>query len=67
MPHYQTPYPATLEEHDGKVSISSRNVTNLRFTDAIHVDALAEEAGTTNPGSEVIKLFSYSTQLSMKF
>ena len=30
-----------LEEHDGKVSISGRNITNLRFTDDI--DALAEE------------------------
>ena len=30
-----------LEEHDGKVSIGSRNITNLRF--AYDVDALAEE------------------------
>ena len=30
-----------LEEHDGKVSISRRNITNLRFADDI--DALAEE------------------------
>ena len=30
-----------LEEHDGKVSIGGRNITNLRFADAI--DALAEE------------------------
>ena len=30
-----------LEEHDGKVSISGRNITNLRFADEI--DALAEE------------------------
>ena len=30
-----------LEEHDGKVSISGRNITNLRFADDI--DALAEE------------------------
>ena len=30
-----------LEEHDGKVSIGSRNITNLRFADDI--DALAEE------------------------
>ena len=30
-----------LEEHDGKVSISCRNITNLRFADDI--DALAEE------------------------
>ena len=30
-----------LEEHDGKVSIGSRNITNLRFADEI--DALAEE------------------------
>ena len=30
-----------LEEHDGKVSIVGRNITNLRFADDI--DALAEE------------------------
>ena len=30
-----------LEEHDGKVSIGGRNVTNLQLTDDI--DALAEE------------------------
>ena len=30
-----------LEEHDGKVSIGSKNITNLRFADDI--DALAEE------------------------
>ena len=30
-----------LEEHDGKVSIGGRNITNLRFVDDIH--ALAEE------------------------
>ena len=30
-----------LEEHDGKVSISGRNITNLQFADDI--DALAEE------------------------
>ena len=30
-----------LEEHDGKVSIGGRNITNLRFTDDI--DAQAEE------------------------
>ena len=30
-----------LEEHDGKVSIDDRNITNLRFADDI--DALAEE------------------------
>ena len=29
------------EEHDGKVSIGSRNITNLRFADDI--DALADE------------------------
>ena len=29
------------EEHDGKVSIGGRNITNLRFADDI--DALAEE------------------------
>ena len=31
----------TLEEHDGKVSIGGRNITNLLFSDDI--DALAEE------------------------
>ena len=30
-----------LEEHDGKVSIGGRNITNLRFADDL--DALAEE------------------------
>ena len=30
-----------LEEHDGKVSIGGRNITNLRFADDI--DALAKE------------------------
>ena len=30
-----------LEEHDGKVSIGGRNITNLRFADDI--DALADE------------------------
>ena len=30
-----------LEEHDGKVSICGRNITNLRFADDI--DALAEK------------------------
>ena len=30
-----------LEEHDGKISIGGRNITNLRFADDIH--ALAEE------------------------
>ena len=33
--------PAALEEHAGKVSISGRNITNLRFADDI--DALAEK------------------------
>ena len=31
----------SLEEHDGKVSIGGRNITNLRFADDI--DALVEE------------------------
>ena len=30
-----------LKEHDGKVSLGGRNITNLRFADDI--DALAEE------------------------
>ena len=34
-------YSDTLEEHDGKVSIGGRTITNLRFADDI--DALAEE------------------------
>ena len=33
--------PDALEEHDGKVSIGGRNITNLRFADDI--DALTEE------------------------
>ena len=33
--------PDALDEHDGKISISGRNTTNLRFADDI--DALAEE------------------------
>ena len=33
--------PDALEEHDGKVSIGGRNITNLRFADDI--DDLAEE------------------------
>ena len=33
--------PDALEEHDGKVSIGGRNITNLRFADDI--DAVAEE------------------------
>ena len=33
--------PDALEEHDGKVSIGGRNITNLRFADDI--DVLAEE------------------------
>ena len=31
-----------MEEHDGKVSIGGRNITNLRFADDIR-DALAQE------------------------
>ena len=34
-------YSDTLEEHDGKVSIGGRTITDLRFADDI--DALAEE------------------------
>ena len=33
---------AALEEHDGKVSIGGRTITNLRFADDI--DALAEKS-----------------------
>ena len=33
--------PDALEEHDGKINIGGRNVTNLRF--ANNIDALAEE------------------------
>ena len=33
--------PDALEEHDGKISIGGRNITNLRFSEDI--DALAEE------------------------
>ena len=32
--------PDALEEHDGKVSIGGRNITNMRFADDI--DALVE-------------------------
>ena len=39
--HLHTTRPPPLEEHDGKVSIGGRNITNLRFADDI--DALAEE------------------------
>ena len=38
--------PDALEEHDGKVSIGGRNVTNLWVSDDI--DALAEEALVEN-------------------
>ncbi|MEW8548323.1 MAG: hypothetical protein AB2693_32870 [Candidatus Thiodiazotropha sp.] len=33
--------PDALEEHDGKISMGGRTITNLRFADGI--DALAEE------------------------
>ena len=33
--------PDALEEHDGKLSIGSRNITNLQFADDI--DAVADE------------------------
>ena len=33
--------PDALEEHDGKISIGGRKITNLRFAD--HKDAQAEE------------------------
>ena len=36
-----------LEEHDGKVSISGRNITNLRFGDDI--DALARKSRSLKP------------------
>ena len=32
---------SALEEHDGKVSIGGRNITNLRFADDI--DSIAED------------------------
>ena len=32
-----------LEEHDGKVSIGGRNITNLRFADDIHALVVEEE------------------------
>ena len=35
--------PDALEEHDGKISIGGRNISNLQFPDDI--DALAEAAG----------------------
>ena len=42
-----------LEEHDGKASISGRNITNLRFADDI--DALAEEELDFNELKEKFK------------
>ena len=33
----------TLEEHDGKVSIGGRNITNLRFADDIDAAAVEEQ------------------------
>ena len=45
-----------LEEHDGKVSIGGRNITNLRFADDI--DALAEEE------QELEALLKVSTKLA---
>ena len=41
LQHFLKQMSDALEEHDGKVSIGDRNITNLRFADDI--DALAEE------------------------
>ena len=40
-----------LEEHDGKVSIDGRNITNMRFADGI--DALAEEQQELDAQGEI--------------
>ena len=47
-----------LEEHDGKVSIGGRNITNLRSTDDI--DALAEEEKELVTLAEKTKLMTKS-------
>ena len=43
-----------LEEHDGKVSIGERTITNLRF--ANDIDALAEEEQVSTRPAQSIKL-----------
>ena len=49
------------EEHDGKVSIGGRNITNMRFADDI--DALAEEEQEPDDGSkpEVLSRIAQAT------
>ena len=44
--------PDVLEEHDGKVSKSGRNITNLRLADDI--DALAEEEQRLEALAEIL-------------
>ena len=51
-----------MEEHDEKNKHRRQNITSPRYADDI--SAPAEEA--QEPGPEVIKLFSCSTQLRMK-
>ena len=54
-----------LEEHDGKVSIGGRNITNLRFADDI--DALAEEEQELEALVESIHVISHDFGGSSRF
>ena len=51
-----------LEEHDGKVSIGGRNITNLRFADDI--DALAEEEQELEALVESLDKTRYKMEIS---
>ena len=53
-----------LEEHDGKVSIGGRNITNLRFADDI--DALAEEEQELHVEALVESLHKTFTRYKME-
>ena len=55
-----------LEEHDGKVSIGGRNITNLRFADDIY--ALAEEEQELEaPVESLVKTCTrYKIEISME-
>ena len=48
-----------LEEHDGKVSIGGRNITNLRFADDIE-DIYFFEVNTKYISSNVLKILVIS-------
>ena len=53
----------SLEEHDGKVIIGSKNITNLRFADDI--DALAEEGQELEALVESLdKTYRYKMEIS---